>query len=259
MVKNYVLVAMLLTMFAIGNFVSLLIPTHTKPYFKNPPPPPTKFAFLDVSSVLLGFRKFGADIAWIQLLQYLGTQDNSNLTREESFYIALRSAKKLLGIDLVKEMDVKETKPDFENGKIKYMDLAKYTKRVIRLDPKFKYAYLFSAGALAWNYERTSEALEILREGIINNPDEWQFYTYISAILYKEKRYHEEMLLILEKAIRQKDSPNIIKVIVANYYEKEKRYADAIKIWMNIIESKDPMYYERGLGKVEKLSATLGF
>lgn len=155
-------------------------------------------------------------------MQYLGTREDEKLTQEESFYIELRSAKKLLGIDLVREMDVKETKPDFEKGKEKYKDLVKYAKRVIRLDPKFTYAYLFSAGALVWNYERVDEALEILREGIINNPGEWQFHKYISAILYKEKQHHEEMLSILEEAIKQKDAPNLIRVIVANYYEKEK-------------------------------------
>lgn len=230
------------------------------PYFENPAPM-TNFASFDIASVVAGFREFGADMAWIQLLQYIGSSEGVNYTKEQSMLIEMISAKNIFGLKLISDSamsGIKAAMPDLTGDAQKYKDLYKYTLRVVRLNPRFRYAYLFSAGALAWNYERPDEAMELLKEGIKNNPDYWQFHLYVSAILYKKHLMHKEMLAMLEKAIKQKDAPNMVKSIVANLYEKEKRPADALKIWLDIAESKDPMYYEKSLGKIEKLSAALG-
>lgn len=243
---------------SLANIISQLIPVKIPPFFSSPVPM-TKYANIDLASVASGYKKFGSDIAWIQLLQYVGTPDDVKLTRKEKFLLELWSAKVIFGIDLVGDKKpLLSYHPDFSGGPEKHKDLLTYTLRVIRLDPHFHYAYLFSGGLLAWQYDRIEEAIELLREGIRNNPNYWQFHLYVSAILYKKQHKHAQMLTELEKAIRQKDAPNIVKVIVANYYEKEKRYIDALKIWLDVVETKDPMYYEKGLQKIEKFSKNLG-
>jgi len=251
-----------------------------KPYLENPAPLSEKYSSFDLAAVSSGFRKFASDIAWIQLLQYVGTSgDDSAMTKEERFLIEYGSSKSLFGINFLDDKKAAELKArlekeheSFSENKIHYAphemtqearrsmhpDLLNLTLRVVRLDPHFHYAYLFSGGALAWNYDRTDEALEILREGIRNNPDYWQFHLYISAIIYKKNLRSGEMLALLEEAVRQKDAPNMVRVILANYYEKMGRLADALKIWVDVVETKDPMYYEKGLNKIEKFSTALG-
>jgi len=237
----------------------------------------SRYILFDVSSVALGIRRFAADIAWIQLLQYVGTSGEDYLSKEEKFLLEYGSSKVLFGINFLDEKKAAELKERLKKNaqtrsKIHYApyemtteerrqlhpDLLSLTLRVARLDPYFKYAYLFSGGALAWNYDRTDEALAILCEGIKNNPDYWQFHLYISAILYKKNLKHDEMITLLEQAVRQKDAPNMVRVILANYYEKMGRLRDSLKIWLDVVETKDSMYYEKGLEKVEKFSKALG-
>ena len=255
-------------------------PYRLKPYLENPAPLSEKYSSFDLAAVSSGFRKFTSDIAWIQLLQYVGTSgEDFMMTKEEKFLIEYGSSKSLFGINFLDDKKASELKARLKEehkslteNKIHYAphemtqearrgmhpDLLNLTLRVVRLDPHFHYAYLFSGGALAWNYDRTDEALEILREGIRNNPDYWQFHLYISAIIYKKNLKSGEMIALLEEAVRQKDAPNMVRVILANYYEKMGRLADALKIWVDVVETKDPMYYEKGLNKIEKFSAALG-
>ncbi|OGS27932.1 MAG: hypothetical protein A2297_08010 [Elusimicrobia bacterium RIFOXYB2_FULL_48_7] len=162
----------------------------------------------DISGILMGFRCATADIAWVQLIQYSATDEDYSST-----------------MDLLKPL----------------------TLRVVRIDPYFHEAYLFSSGILAWfkNVNRPDEAIELLQEGIRNNPKYWQLRLYLSAIVYKKAAKYSEMAALLEEAIQYPDCPSIIKGILANYYKSSREYGKAIDIWENLLTSNDLEYKDR--------------
>lgn len=191
---------------------------------------------LDLAGVLLGMRRVAANIAWIQLLQYYGTEES-------------------LGCD---KDDHEHCRHGVNFGSGVYDKLYPLTQRVIRLDTSYYYAYLYSAGALAWNLNRVDEALALLKEGITYHPKYWQFRLYISGIIYKEGKDFDKMILILEEAIKYSDCPNMIKSILANVYEKEGRYQDSLRLWFMIRDTNDISYRARSEEKIIKLGQKLG-
>ncbi len=258
--------------FIAAGALSSAMGTFAAPYLSRPAPM-YSFSFLDAAGVAAGARRFASDIAWIQLLQYVGTDEEyEKLKPQERFLLEYASSKLLFGLDFLDSQkaaalkrtlsarrEPSSTKMSSSDDKRKrHPDVYNMALRVVRLDPHFKYAYLFAGGALAWNYERVDEALAIFREGISHNPDYWQFHLYVSAIMYKQNLKDDEMLALLEQAIRDRNAPNMVRVIVANNYEKRGRTADALRVWLDIVETKDPMYLEKGLEKIDRFSSALG-
>ncbi len=117
---------------------------------------------------------------------------------------------------------------------------------------------MYTAGALAWNIERNDEALKLLYEGINRNPKYWKFRLYIAGIVYKQAGKYKEMVKVLEEAITYSDCPNIVKSILASIYEYEDRYVDALKLWINIYDTNDPIYEIKAKDKIDKLSKKIG-
>lgn len=263
----------IIILLASAGVLSSSLKTFVAPYLSNPAPM-SRFSSLDVAIVAAGARRFASDIAWIQLLQYVGTDEEyEKLNPQEKFLLEYASSKLLFGLDFLDSQKAAALKgtlsarrgspstntPSPDDKYKRHPDVYNMALRVIRMDPHFKYAYLFAGGALAWNYERVDEALAILREGISHNPDYWQFHLYVSAIIYKQNLKDDEMLALLEQAIRDRNAPNMVRVIVANNYEKRGRTADALRVWLDIVETKDPMYLEKGIEKIDRFSSALGF
>lgn len=185
----------------------------------------TSYGLLDLSGMILGMRRMAANIAWIQLMQYYGTPETDESGKEIDFH-----------------------GEDYGGGK--YYEVLNLTQRVIRLDPYFHYAYLYSAGALAWNLNRPEEAISLLKEGIGNNPKYWRFRLYSGAIIYFQLKKFDKMVTLLEEAVKYPDCPSLVKVILANIYEKQGRYLDCLKIWSQVLESKDEFYRLRAEKKI---------
>ena len=156
---------------------------------------------------LLGLRRLSSDLAWIRLLQYYGT-----LEREEEH---------------IHHGDYCD-RGEYEN-------LLPMCQDVVRLDPYFDYAYLFGGGSLAFNHERYDEAIELLREGIKNNPKFWKFRLYIAAIVYTRTKEFDKVVPLLEEAIRYRDCPEVVKIFLANIYKIKGEFGKAILIWENIL------------------------
>jgi tetratricopeptide (TPR) repeat protein len=176
----------------------------------------------DTGGIIMGFRAAAADIAWVQLIQYCGG----------------------------------ETLPD----ESRTLDLLKnFTLRVVRIDPYFYEAYLFSSGILAWfkNVNRPDEAIEILQEGIKNNPKHWPFRIHLAAIVYKKAEEYGKMASSLEEAIRYPECPSIIKAILANYYKEQKEYARAVTVWESVLASDDSAYQNRAEEQISILEELL--
>lgn len=188
--------------------------------------------FRDISLLLLGTRRLGADVAWISILQYYGGEESEG---KEEF------------VD----------RP-LEGRSEKYPSLKKLTLRTLRLDPQLHYAVLYGAGALAFNLNRPEEAVEILEEAIQRNPQYWKYQLYLGAILYKQKGKFDSMLHLLEDAIQYPDCPTLIKSILANIYKVNKNYVRSLQIWIEIYEGKDTSYHEKARNQIEELKQKLG-
>lgn len=179
----------------------------------------------DIGIVVSGFRRVAADMAWIQLLQYVGGEQGFDENRM---------------------------------GELNFLKMR--ALRVTRLDPYFRSVYLFAAGILAWeaSVNRPDEALELLREGMRFNPEYWPFHTYTAAILFKKRERFQDMALLLEKSITHPECPTLIKSILANYYKAQKKYSDAIRIWQNVLTNdRDRNYHETARHQIRLLSGML--
>lgn len=190
--------------------------------------------FRDLAGVAAGMRRLTADVAWISVLQYYGAREEHS------------------------EGDAHADEPhDFAGGS--YPALGPMTLRVTRLDPSFHYAYLYGAGALAFNLDRPDEALAILEEAIRYNPTYWKFRLYVGAIAYKQRGQNEQMIALLEDAIRFPDCPTMVKSILANIYEERGNPARSLQIWLDIFENPrgDSWYRDKAEAKIAELRARL--
>lgn len=181
----------------------------------------------DAGIVACGFRSVAADVAYVQFLAYLG------------------------GPQL-----------PIEDPKRNYDLLGTFALRVTRTNPYFRRAYVESAGILAWfkGIDRPDEAIEILEEGIPYNPDYWPLRSYIAAIGYKKADKFDKMTQMLEQAIRDPGCPLLLKEILAGAYKSHRRYRDAIRIWLTVVN--DPRAGEssverakRSIADIEQLAA----
>jgi tetratricopeptide (TPR) repeat protein len=159
----------------------------------------------DTAFVGAGARRLAADVAWVQLLQYLGAT------------------------------------PIEEEHHESFPDVLPMTLRIVRLDPGFLRAYAFGATLLAWygNADHTEEALALLREGRANNPEHWPFTALLAAVGFKQRARFAEMAEELSRAVRHPDCPAIVKSILANAYKANGRYAEALALWLDIVDSPD--------------------
>jgi len=175
----------------------------------------------DAALITAGFRPLAADIAWIQLLQYVG------------------------GWILPGEQEVS-----------RYLLLKDMTLRVTRIDPYFRQVYLYSAGMLAFfrNIDRPDEALEVLGEGIRTNPQFWPLRVTVAAIGFMRGEEFEPMVRLLEDVIAHPDCPPVTKSILANAYKAHHRDADARRIWELILGDPNAgMYHDKARREIVEI------
>jgi len=202
--------------------------------FKDPFPPISaslsspKTQLNDFAGICFGTRRLAADIAWIQTLQYYGTPEAG------------------------------QSEHDFENGIGKYPDFLAYCQRVLKIDPYFSYVYYYGGGALGWNLNRLDEAEELLKEGVSSLPQEWRLQQYLAALAYQKNHDPAKLVKFLESFANDPNCPNLLRSILANIYKKQKRYRDALRLWLMIYDTHDPAYRDRALNQIQELKP-LGF
>ncbi|OGS17648.1 MAG: hypothetical protein A2219_00995 [Elusimicrobia bacterium RIFOXYA2_FULL_50_26] len=250
--------------------------------FSNPFPPAgvspiSEYAVFDLAGIVTGTRRLFADIAWIQLLQYYGQTDKP-VGMEEEIETSWDATKFLFGLRLWRDEHEDEEQCDghdcqhhghrhIDDSKdpSRHKRLLSHCLRIVSLDPFFNYVYLYGAGALAWNLERTDEAVELLKKGIseldayhanfgndVNEPY-WRINLYLSAILYRKSGEFLKMTEVLEKAVRLPECPTIVKSILANIYQKDGKLAQSLQLWIDIYESKDTSYHSHAAAKITEL------
>ena len=180
--------------------------------------PATELIPQDVAFASAGFRAAGADMAWVQMLQY--------------------SAGNLPAV------------PD-ENG-AGYSRLKDLALRVVRLDPSFHRAYTYAAGILGWFHgvDRPDDAVAILQEGMRLDPGQRMFPMYIAALAYQKKGDSQSMTRLLDAAYDDPQTSPPMRAILANLHKSRGEYDKALAIWEDIL-SGDRDATEHGRARVE--------
>lgn len=195
---------------------------------REPPPlselPATPFSLQDIALASAGLRAAAADLAWIQLLQYMANS--------------------------LPEM--KDARP--------YEHVKTLSLRVARLDPSFHRAYLYGASILAFFPEanRPDEAVEILEEGLRRDPGEPLYGVYIAALAYKRRGDADRMIALLEPTLGDPRSPIEMKAIVANLYKARGEYEKALALWNGILDSElEAREWPRARAQVAEIKALM--
>lgn len=201
------------------------------------------FAAQDMGMVLNGARRFGADLAFIQLMQYYGTRENAdpNHPRRRRGSSSAYSEEEHKGhghLHLGSEGGGDATNVPSRA----FPQLAEYALRVGSLDPRFHFAYLFASGALAFNLNRGADAMAVLEDGIRGDSHFWRYRLYQGSFAYRKEQEIEKAMANLEIAIQDPECPSMIKNILANLYIKHKNYPGAVAIFLDLLNSRDQDY-----------------
>ncbi|MFI5351147.1 MAG: tetratricopeptide repeat protein [Elusimicrobiota bacterium] len=169
--------------------------------------PSTPYTLQDVALTSSGLRAAGADLAWIQLLQYSAGH-----------------------LDELKE----------EQGD-PFAHMKAMTERVVRLDPSFHRAYLYGAGILGWFRlgAHPDQAVDLLNEGLRNDPGQPLYSEYLAALAFQQKGDTGRLLAILEPLAADPRSPIVMKSILANLYRKQGEYERSLAIWEEMLDNEN--------------------
>lgn len=214
-----------------------------------------RYALQDTTFVSLGLRRLGADLALIQLLQYYGTASNEDPRHPLDPPRWRRAEPPALPEGHTAEDGHDHHghfAEDHRAGAFPYLNL--YAIRAGQLDPFFHYIYLFAGGALAFNLNRDAEALDVLAEGVKNDPTFWRYRLYIGAIGFSKAQDVRRAVPLLEEAMKYDDCPTLLKNILGNIYKQGKDYRNAARVFLNILEtSRDPGYAETARRKLREM------
>jgi tetratricopeptide (TPR) repeat protein len=179
--------------------------------------PSTPLTSQDVAFASGGFRAAGADMAWVQLLQY--TAENLPEFADE---------------------------PGRSYGHMKDLAL-----RVVRLDPSFHRAYTYAAGILGWFHgvDRPDDAVAVLEEGLRRDPGQKMFPMYIAALAYQKKGDPDGMVRLLDATYDDPQTSPPMRAILANLHKSRGEYEKALAIWEDIL-SGDRDATEHGRARV---------
>ncbi len=101
---------------------------------------------------------------------------------------------------------------------------------------------------------RLDEAEELLKEGIQAHPKEWRLQQFLAGLAYQKNHDINKLAEFLEAFVYEPDCPNMLRSILANIYKKEKRYRDAIRVWLIVYDTQDPIYLERATSQIREMT-----
>ncbi len=204
------------------------------------------FAAQDMAMVLNGARRLGADLAFIQLMQYYGSPENANPNHPRGW--TRRSAplhhedrdehKSHVHLHLGSEGSADASNRPSRS----FPQFLDYTLRAGSLDPRFHFLFLFSSGALAFNLNRGDDAMAVLEQGVRGDPSFWRYRLYQGAIAFRKNQEMDKAIANLEEALLDPDCPSMIKNILGNIYIKQGNYQRAKEIYLDLLNSRDASY-----------------
>lgn len=192
----------------------------------------SEHALQDLAFIAVGMRRQAADLHFIRLLQYYGTPEAGPEDHEPH----------------------RSDPGGRQYGGGVYPEVLPRSLRCLDLDPYFRYGALYAAGALAFNLDRTEEAVALLQQALARDPRAWRYHLYIAAIAYRKDREFGKLVAVLEPALDDPDCPAMLKVILAGIYQKLGQPEKAAGLYRAILETtRDPEYREIARRRLEKL------
>lgn len=212
------------------------------------------FAAQDMAMVLNGARRLGADLAFIQLMQYYGSPENANPHHPRGW---ARKSPPLHHEEHEGHVHLhmgSEGNADATNRPSRsFPQLLEYTLRAGSLDPRFHFLFLFSSGALAFNLNRGDDAMTALEQGARGDPSFWRYRLYQGAIAFRKNQEIDKAIANLEEAISDPECPSMIKNILGNIYIKQGNYQRAKEIYLDLLNSRDGSYKQFAEQQLRKL------
>ncbi|HAH31509.1 MAG TPA: hypothetical protein DCL44_04245 [Elusimicrobia bacterium] len=205
-------------------------------------PPPSALrevrhsALEDMLALSLGARRLFADLWFIRLMQYYGTQEQ------------------IAGVEEKEDAEHGHCHHGMGFGTGKYPEFTALSRHIAALDPYFKNAILYSAGSLAFNMDRPDEATDLLNYALVNTPREWKFLIMLTAIGYSKSSEPGKVAQIIAPLVRERDCPVMLKQLAAFLNKKAGNYAAAAEIYTDMIEtSRDPFYTRKAEEELRKM------
>jgi tetratricopeptide (TPR) repeat protein len=176
--------------------------------------------------VSLGLRRMEADLELIRMLVYYGSPEPEQQRREEEIEKAGGEGETLFG-----------------GGR--YPEIFPRARRINDLDPKFGYAVLYAAGALAFNLDRPQQALDLLTRALERDPLNLQYQAYIAAVGFHRHGDMKRALEVLEPTLARPDCPTMIKSLVAFMDRRSGRRVEAARVYRDILATSRDAGYRR--------------
>lgn len=216
--------------------------------YRSPFPPPGEIrvpergAAGDMLALAFGARRLFADLWFVRLLQYYGTEEFRGDEADEAGGAHRHHH---------------HPGPDFGGGK--YPQFFPMARHILEIDPGFVAAGLYGAGSLAFNMGRTDEAEELLAYGLRYSPKEWKYLKVLAAIGYSKAKNPAAVAEQLRPVLKEADCPVMLKQLAAFLNKKTGNYAAAAVIYADIAAtSRDAAYVENARRELEKLYGRAG-
>lgn len=205
---------------------------------RHPFPPPDAIrevrqsAVGDALALSLGLRRLAADLWFIRLMQYYGTQPSEVMEGNGAAPV--------------------------EYGAGRYPEFLPMARHILALDPYFTNAVLYAAGSMAFNMYRPEEAVSFLNGAVLYNPREWKYITLLSAIGYSKAKDPKKVAEIITPLLDEPDCPVMLRQLGAFLNKKAGNYGAAYRIYRTIMEtSKESSYVENARREMAKLEPLL--
>lgn len=215
--------------------------------YRSPFPPPYEMrtpldgASGDMLALAGGARRLFADLWFVRLMQYYGTEEFAGAVEVPP--------------ELLKAMPAADA-DDLAYGRGKYPRFLALARHALEVDPSFSAAGLYGAGALAFNMDRPAEAEELLKFGLKYSPKEWRYLTVLAAIGYSKAQNPAAVASTIQPLLKDPDCPVMLKQLAAFLNKRSGNYAAAAAIYADIAAtSKDEAYVANARRELERLAA----
>ena len=206
--------------------------------YTSPFPPPSEMrvpaggAVGDMPALATGSRRLFADVWFIRLMQYYGTEEFAG------------DAGPAAGHD------------EHENfGKGDYPLFLPLARHILEIDPSFTAAGLYGAASLAFNMDWPLDAEELLHYALKYSPREWKYLNVLAAIGYSKDGNPEKVAESIGPLLKDPDCPVMLKQQAAFLSKKAGNYAAAAAIYADIAAtSHDEAYVKNARRELQKLA-----
>ncbi len=173
--------------------------------------------------VNLGLNRFAADIDMIRLFIYYGASEA-----------------------MADDLNPPKNAP-------LYPGIFPRAEEILSLDPYFNYARLYAAGALAFNLNRSDEALRLMQEGLNLEPENKQYKSYIAAIAFSKKGDPQKVVDTLSPYLKNPDTPSMLLNISAFIYFRLGEMDQATTLYQRLLDSRNPEYHLTARKMLQKI------